>query len=85
MSCHESFASRDSASSISASPSSKPSCVISSIHSYIFQYTIKKFDVEIGTIMFNNALIFITYESRKMADIILKFKKFLREYKITLR
>ena len=42
-------------------------------------------NVEIGTLIFNNGPPFRTLESRDMADIILKARNVLREYKIPSR
>ena len=39
----------------------------------------KKPDVKIGTLIFNNGLTFRTCKSREMADIILKSKKVMKE------
>ena len=85
MSRHESFASHISASSIYTSTSFKPSNVISSEQSSIFQEITNKLYMDIGTLIFNNELPFRTCESRDMDDIILKAKKVPREYNITSR
>ena len=85
MNNHEYFASDVSASSISASPSYKPGCVISNVNSSLFQEIINNINVEIGTLLLNNGLYLSTCVSRDMADIILKANKVPREYKIPSR
>ena len=64
MSLHEYCASRFSALLIPSSTSSKQSCVISSVNSYLFQEIMKNLDVPIGTLIFNNKLPFSSCESR---------------------
>ena len=82
MSNREYCASHVSSSSISAPPSSKPSCVFSIIHSYLFQESTNRPKLAIYTLISKKVLPFSTCESSVMVDIILKAKKVPREYKI---
>ena len=75
MSRHESCTSHVSTKSISASPSSKPICVISSVQSSLFQDIMNNINLEIDILMFNNLLPFRTCESRYMDDIIQEKKQ----------
>ena len=79
---HEYRDSHVSASSISASTSSKPSSVISIVQSSLFHGITKNLNLLIGTLIFYNGLNIRKCKSRDVADRIFKPKKVLREHKI---